>query len=84
MLTKEELELLNNYNYNLSERVDINKYLQIRVYTSNTNNKDIIGIYTNKNNNIVLLYEDTYTKLVSILDIYIDSKKKINNKRKKI
>ncbi len=82
MLSKQEIELLNDFNYSLVERKDINKYIQVRVYT-NSSNKSIIGIYTSKTNTSILLY-DTTMKDISKYLVSIDSKKKIKNKRKKI
>lgn len=83
MLTKQELELINELNYNLVERRDINKYIQVRVFTTNISSKNIISIYSSKSNSSILLYNTTYNKLVNS-GIIVDSKKKIKNKRKKI
>lgn len=83
MLTKQELELINELNYNLTERRDINKYIQVRVFTTSKSSKGIISIYSSKSDTSILLYNTTYNKLVSS-GIIVDSKKKIKNKRKKI
>jgi hypothetical protein len=82
MLSKQEMELLNEFNYNLVERRNINKYIQVRVYTSNSK-ENIISIYSSKLNTSILLYNTTI-KDISKYIVSIDSKKKIKNKRKKI
>lgn len=81
MLTQNEIDLLNS-GYNLYERKNINKYCQIRIFSLH-NKKYIISIYNNKTNNNVLLYNTTFNNIKDYIN-YIDSKKKIKNKRKKI
>lgn len=81
MLTKEELKLLNELNYSLIKRKDINKYVQVRVYTNNIPKETIIAIYSNKTNSSILLYKDTYNKLLDN-NVLIDSKRKTRTKRK--
>jgi hypothetical protein len=81
MITKEELKLLNELGYSLTERRDINKNLQVRVYKNNTPSKTIIAIYNNISNTSVLLYKDTYNKLLDN-NVLIDSKRKTGTKRK--
>lgn len=81
MQTKEELKLLNELNYSLTERRNINKNLQVRVYKNDTPNKTIVVIYNNISNTSVLLYKDTYNKLLDN-NVLVDSKRKTGTKRK--
>lgn len=82
MLTKEELKLLNELNYSLTERRDINKNVQVRMYTNNIPKETIIAIYSNKTNTSILLYKDTYNKVLDN-NILVDSKRKTGTKRKR-
>ena len=81
MITKQELELLNEHQYNLIERKDINKYVQVRIY-KDSSKKSVISIFNKKNNSSILLYDTTFLSISKYIN-FLDSKKKIKNKRRK-
>lgn len=82
MLSRQEIELMEDLNYNLVERKDINKNAQVRVYKCSSK-ETIISIYNRNTNSSILLYNTTFLSISKYI-LNIDSSKKKTIQKKKI